>query len=413
MSSNTAAAAPIITCKAAVIWKENESPKVEEIQVEGPKSGEVRVRMLFASICHTDVLGCKGFPTPLFPRVLGHEGVGIVESIGEGVEQLKEGDIVIPTYLGECGECENCMSGNTNLCQTYPLQAFTGLMGDSTSRMSIQGQHLYHFLSCSTWSQYTVVDVNYLVKIDPKIPLPHASFLSCGFTTGFGAVWKEAKVHRGSTVAVLGLGAVGLGVIEGARVHGASRIIGIDINESKRAVGEGFGMTDFINPKSGSENKSISEMVKLLTGGCGVDYSFECTGVAQLVNEALETTKVGIGKMMMLGAATDKSVEFDFVTLLSCRTFKYAVFGGVKVQSDLPLVIHKCINKEIQNLDSLLTHQVALADINTAFQLLKEPQCVKSVPRQSVYCLLRWQPTYDDEDFVDGRWLKHNEYQFP
>ncbi|KAK4433169.1 CYP enzymes assisting alcohol dehydrogenase [Sesamum alatum] len=379
MSNTSSHTAAMITCKAAVIWKENEDPKVEEIQVEAPKSGEVRVRMLFASICHTDVLGCKGFPTPLFPRVLGHEGVGIVESIGEGVNQVKEGDIVIPTYLGECGECENCESRRTNLCQTYPLQAFTGLMADSTSRMRVQGQQLYHFLSCSTWSEYTVVDVNYLVKIDPNIPLPHASFLSCGFTTGFGAVWKEAKVHKGSTVAVLGLGAVGLGVIEGARVHGASRIIGIDINESKRAVGEAFGMTDFINPRSESSDKSISEMVKLLTGGSGVDYSFECTGVAQLVNEALETTKVGIGKMMMLGAATDKSVEIEFVTLLSCRTFKYAVFGGVKVQSDLPIVIQKCINKEIENLDRLLTHQVALEDINSAFQLLKEPNCVKIV----------------------------------
>ncbi|KAK6117490.1 hypothetical protein DH2020_009531 [Rehmannia glutinosa] len=359
---------------AAVIWKENEAPKLEDIQVEAPKSGEVRVKMLFASICHTDVLGCRGFPTPVFPRVLGHEGVGMVESIGGGVKHLKEGDIVIPTYLGECGACENCRSGKTNLCQTYPLQAFTGLMGDGTSRMWVKGQPLYHFLSCSTWSDYTVVDANYCVKIDSRMPLPHASFLSCGFTTGFGAVWKEAKVHEGSTVAVLGLGAVGLGVIEGARVHGAARIIGIDINESKRAVGEAFGMTDFINPKHttspGDDNhKSISELVKQLTGGSGVDYSFECTGVPKLVNEALETTKVGIGKMMMLGAATEKSVEIDFVTLLSCRTFKYAVFGGVKVQSDLPL--------EIQNLDALLTHQFPLEDINRGFELLKEPHCVK------------------------------------
>ncbi|KAI3473852.1 hypothetical protein Pfo_028033 [Paulownia fortunei] len=204
--------------------------------------------------------------------------------------------------------------------------------------MWVQGQKLHHFLSCSTWSDYTVVDANYCVKIDSRMPLPHASFLSCGFTTGFGAVWKEAKVHKGSSVAVLGLGAVGLGVIEGARLHGAARIIGIDINESKRAAGETFGMTDFINPKhSSGDDKSISELVKQLTGGSGVDYSFECTGVPHLVNEALETTKVGIGKMMMLGAGTDKSVEIDFVTLLSCRTFKYAVFGGVKVQSDLPL----------------------------------------------------------------------------
>ncbi|KAL3837939.1 hypothetical protein ACJIZ3_022530 [Penstemon smallii] len=370
----------IITCRAVVCWNEKVAPKVEEIRVEAPKSGEVRVKMLCASICHTDVLACTGFPSPVFPRVLGHEGVGKVESVGQGVnDELKVGDIVIPTYLGECGDCENCKSDTTNLCQTYPLQAFSGLMpSDNTTRMStVQGGHpLYHFLSCSTWSEYTVVDANYLVKIDSRMPLPHASFLSCGFTTGFGAVWKEAKVHKGSTVAVLGLGAVGLGVIEGARVHGAARIIGIDINESKQAVGQGFGMTDFINPKHSSD-KSISQLVKQLTGGLGVDYSFECTGIPKLVNEALETTKVGIGKMMMLGAGTDKTVEIDFVTLLSCRTFKYAVFGGVKVQSDLPLVIHKCINKEIENLDGLLTHQVQLEEITKAFELLKEPQCVK------------------------------------
>ncbi|KAL0313752.1 UNVERIFIED_CONTAM: CYP enzymes assisting alcohol dehydrogenase [Sesamum calycinum] len=306
-SSNTAAAAaaPMITCKAAVIWKENESPKVEEIQVEGPKSGEVRVRMLFASICHTDVLGCRGC------RSKANSSITFS---------------VAPPGL------------------SIPLSTLT------------------------TWSKF----------IQTYLFLMPASFHVVS-QPDLGR-WKEAKVHKGSTVAVVGLGAVGLGVIEGARVHGASRIIGIDINQSKQAVGEAFGMTDFYNPKLESD-KSISEMVKLLTGGCGVDYSFECTGVAQLVNEALETTKVGIGKLMMLGAATDKSVEIDFVTLLSCRTLKYAVFGGVKVQSDLPLVIHKCINKEIQNLDRLSTHQVALEDISTAFQLLKEPQCVKVFSR--------------------------------
>lgn len=218
----------------------------------------------------------------------------MVESVGEGVKQLKEGDTVIPTYLGECGDaCENCRSGKTNICSTYPLQAFTGLMRDTTSRMWIQDKPLYHFLSCSTWSEYTVVDANYLVKIDPRIPLPHASFLSCGFTTGFGAVWKEAKVEAGSTVAVLGLGAVGLGVVEGARVQGAARIIGIDINDTKREIGEAFGMTDFINPNHlQPPTNTISQSVQHLTGGSGVDYSFECTGVARLVNEALEATKI-------------------------------------------------------------------------------------------------------------------------
>ncbi|KAI8540599.1 hypothetical protein RHMOL_Rhmol09G0275700 [Rhododendron molle] len=286
----------IITCKAAVCWGEEEEVKVEEIQVDPPKSGEARIKMLCASICHTDVLCCKGFPLPLFPRVLGHEGVGIVESIGEGVRELGEGDMVVPTYLGECGTCENCMSGKTNLCQTYPLQAFTGLLTDGTSRMSINdggggGQtRLYHFLSCSTWSEYTVVDAHYIVKIDPRIPLPHASFISCGFATGFGAAWKEAKVQKGNTVAVLGLGAVGLGVMEGARTRGATRIIGVDINDTKREKGMAFGMTDFINPRD--SDKSISELVMGVTGGLGVDYSFECTGVAALVNQCIESTKI-------------------------------------------------------------------------------------------------------------------------
>ncbi|KAA8533448.1 hypothetical protein F0562_031118 [Nyssa sinensis] len=188
--------AQTITCKAIVCWSAGEPVKVEEIQVEPPKSSEVRIKMLCASLCHTDVLCCKGFPLPLFPRVLGHEGVGMVESIGGGERQI--------------------------ICQTYPLQAFTGLMPDGTSRMSIGAQKLYHFLSCSTWSEYTVVDANYVVKIDSRIALPHASFISCGFATGFGAAWKEAKLQKGSSVAVLGLGAVGLGVIEGARVHWGS-----------------------------------------------------------------------------------------------------------------------------------------------------------------------------------------------
>ncbi|KAL3524546.1 hypothetical protein ACH5RR_017380 [Cinchona calisaya] len=385
MSTSSSSRSKMITCQGVVCWGPGEAPKVEEIEVEPPRSGEVRVKMLFASVCHTDVLCCKGFPAPVFPRVLGHEGVGVIESIGEGLvshSQLKVGDVVIPTYLGECRECYNCRSGRTNICQTFPLQAFTGLMSDGTSRMSIvcggggKPLKLYHFLSCSTWSQYTVVDANYVVKIDSKLPIPHASFLSCGFTTGFGATWKEAKVETGSTVAVFGLGAVGLGAVEGARVHGAAQIIGIDINESKREKGEAFGMTHYINPRC-SNDKSISEMVKDLTNGLGVDYSFECTGVPDLVNEALEATKVGVGQMIMLGAGTQKSIAINFVSLLGCRTFKYSVFGGVKVQSDLPTMIDKCINKEIQNLNQLLSHEVQLNDINKAFHLLKDPDCVK------------------------------------
>lgn len=354
---------------------------MEEIQVDPPKSGEARIKMLCASICHTDVLCCKGFPLPLFPRVLGHEGVGIVESIGEGVRELGEGDMVVPTYIGECGTCENCMSGKTNLCQTYPLQAFTGLLTDGTSRMSINdggggGQtRLYHFLSCSTWSEYTVVDAHYIVKIDPRIPLPHASFISCGFATGFGAAWKEAKVQKGNTVAVLGLGAVGLGVMEGARTRGATRIIGVDINDTKREKGMAFGMTDFINPRD--SDKSISELVMGVTGGLGVDYSFECTGVAALVNQCIESTKIGVGMSILIGAGTQKTVEINFFPLLGGRALKYSVFGGIKVQSDLPFLVDKCINKEIEKIDELLTHEVQLEDVNKAFELLKKPDCLK------------------------------------
>ncbi|KAK2977228.1 hypothetical protein RJ640_028433 [Escallonia rubra] len=361
-----------VAMAAVVCWEAGggEAVKVEEIEVDPPKWGEVRIQMLFASLCHTDVLCCHGFPVPLFPRVLGHEGVGMVESVGEGVTEIREGDIVIPTYLGECRECENCRSEKTNQCQTYPLQAFTGLMQDDTSRMSIRGggQKLYHFLSCSTWSEYTVVSTNYVVKVDPRVSdFPLSSFLSCGFSTGFGAAWKEAKVEKGSSVAV----------VEGARLHGAAKIIGIDVNDNKRMKGEAFGMTDFINPRKHSDQKSIPELIKELTGGSGVDYSFECTGVPALVNDALEATKVGIGKMIMLGAGTQKSVEIDFVSLLGGRTFKYSVFGGIKVQSDLPIIIRKCINKEIEKLDELLTYEVHLEDINRAFELLKEPDCIK------------------------------------
>ncbi|KAK9269680.1 hypothetical protein L1049_001458 [Liquidambar formosana] len=279
----------VVGSAAAVCWGEEKVVKVEEIQVEPPRRCEIRMKIIYASFCHTDVLCTQGFPTSAFPRVLGHEGVGVVESIGEEVTNLKEGDIVIPTFIGECKECENCRSGKTNLCEKYPF-LFSGLMPDETSRMSVKGQKLYHFFTCSTWSEYTVVNINYIVKVDPSIALPHASLLSCGFTTGFGGGWKEAKVEKGSSVAVFGLGAVGLGAIKGAQMKGATRIIGIDKNERKKEKGLAFGMTEFVNPSE--HDKSISEIIKELTGGTGVDYCIECTGVAPLMNEALEACKV-------------------------------------------------------------------------------------------------------------------------
>ncbi|XP_059307618.1 8-hydroxygeraniol oxidoreductase-like [Lycium ferocissimum] len=366
----------VITCKAAVVWKEGERLKMEEIRVDPPKSNEVRIKMLFASLCHTDILCSKGFSIPLFPRVLGHEGVGMIESVGENVTNVKEGDIVMPLYLGECKECPNCKSGRTNLCHKYPLD-FSGLMLDGTSRMSINGgqQLIYHSLSCSTWSEYTVINANYAVKVDPqKIPLPHASLLCCGFTTGYGAAWREVHVEKGSTVAVLGLGAVGLGVVDGARSQGAVKIIGVDINELRRGKGEAFGMTDFINPKDCKT--SISDMIKDVTGGLGVDYVFECTGIPSMLNEAIEASKLGMGTIVIIGAGNGISREFNLIPLLCGRTMKGSIYGGIRVHSDLPAILHRCANKEIQ-LDELITHQISFTEINQSFELLKDPHCVK------------------------------------
>ncbi|KAK9269226.1 hypothetical protein L1049_000996 [Liquidambar formosana] len=365
----------IITCKAAVCWGEEKVVKVEEIQVEPPRRCEIRIKMIYASLCHTDILCTQGYPIPVFPRVPGHEGVGVVESIGEEVKNLKEGDVVIPTYIGECKECENCRSGKTNLCEKYPL-LLNGLMPDETSRMSVRGQKLYHFFTCSTWSEYTVVNVNYIVKVDPSIALPHASFLSCGFTSGFGGAWKEAKVEKGSSVAVFGLGAVGLGAVKGAQMQGATRIIGIDKNERKKEKGLAFGMTEFINPSE--SDKSVSEIIKELTGGMGVDYCFECTGAAPLINEALEASKVGKGTVILIGAASQETVKINFLTLLIGRTIKGSIFGGIKTRSDLPILLDKCVNKEIR-LDELLTHELPLEDVNKSFDLMKQPDYVKVI----------------------------------
>ncbi|GMJ12216.1 hypothetical protein like AT1G22440 [Hibiscus trionum] len=371
--STTNSKSKVITCKGIVSWGKDEALKVEEIQVEPPKSAEVRLKMLRASVCHTDMLFANGFPVPSFPRVMGHEGVGVVESIGEGVTSLTEGDLVIPTYIGECKTCENCLSGNTNLCMKYPLN-YTGLMLDGTSRMSIGGQTAYHEFTCSTWCQYTVVNINFVVKIDPQIPLSDASFLSCGFSTGYGAAWKEAKVENGSSVVVFGLGAVGLGAINGAKSGGASRIIGVDKNPRKEAKGRAFGMTDFINPEE--SHKSIEELVRDLSGGMGVDYSFECTGVPFLINQAIQSTKPGVGKIIQIGAGEESNVNINILGILIGRTLKGSIFGGIKTKSDLPIIYEKCKNREIQ-LDELLTHEIKLEDAYEAFELLNQPDCVK------------------------------------
>ncbi|CAL5211722.1 unnamed protein product [Lathyrus oleraceus] len=364
----------VITCKAAICWGVGKAVTVEDIQVEPPKATEVRVKMLCSSVCHTDISSLQGFPHNQFPLALGHEGIGVVESVGDEITNLKEGDLIIPTHMGECEECENCVSGKTNLCLTHPLRV-NGLMPDNTSRLSVRGQTLYHVLSCTTWSEYVVVDVNYLLKVNPSINLAHASFISCGFSTGYGACWKEAVVETSSTVAVFGLGAVGLGAISAAKMMGASKIIGVDKNEMKKEKGEAFGMTHFIN--TNVSDKSASDLVKELTG-MGVDYCIECTGVASMFTEYVEATKMGTGKTIAVGIGTELVVPFGLVAIQFGRTLKGSVFGGIKAKSDLSIIAHKCQKQEFP-LEELFTHEVPLVDINKAFELLKQLDCVKVV----------------------------------
>ncbi|GAU27592.1 hypothetical protein TSUD_271330 [Trifolium subterraneum] len=338
----------VITCKAAVCWGAGEAVKMEEIQVEPPKATEVRVKMLGSSVCHTDISSLKGFPHNQFPLALGHEGIGVIESVGDEVTNLKEGDFILPTYIGECGECENCVSEKTNLCLTHPVR-LTGLMPDNTSRLSVRGQPLYHVLSCATWSEYVVVDINYLVKVDPTIDLAYASFISCGFSTGYGASWKEADIQRGSTVAVFGLGAVGLGAISGAKMMGASQIIGVDKNVMKKEKGEAFGMTHFIH--SNVPDKSASDLVKEFTGR---------------------------GKAISVGIGVELVVPFGLLGILFGRTLKGSVLGGIKTKTDIATIVNKCQKEEFP-LHELHTHEVPFVDIGKAFELLKEPDCVKVV----------------------------------
>ncbi|XP_028763082.1 alcohol dehydrogenase-like 2 [Neltuma alba] len=365
-----------ITCKGAVCWGIGEGVKVEEIEVEPPKASEVRVKMLCASVCHSDISATEGLPHANYPQVLGHEGIGVVESKGEEVKNVEAGDMVIPLCISECGECEVCIKGKSNICMRYPIR-FNGLMADNTSRMRVRGQKAYHCMRCATWCEYTVIDANYVLKVESGIDAAHGSFISCGFSTGFGAAWKEAMVEEGSSVAVFGLSAVGLGAVSAAKLMGATKIIGIDKNEKKREKGEAFGMTDFIYPNKLSADKPLSQLVKELSGEMGVDYSIECTGGPFLLNEAMESTRVGGGTTVVVSAGAE-CAQLSYATILHGRTLKGCVFGGIKPISDLPFIAHMCHTKEIP-IHELWTHEIHLEDISKAFELMRHPDCVKVV----------------------------------
>ncbi|CAA6674922.1 unnamed protein product [Spirodela intermedia] len=373
----------IISCKAAVVWGPGEPFVIEEIEVDPPQKMEVRVRILFTSICHTDLSAWKGENEAqrVYPRILGHEASGVVESVGEGVTDLREGDHVVPIFAGECGKCTYCKSEKTNFCETYRVNPFKSTMiGDGKTRFftASQRQPIYHFLNTSTFSEYTVLDSACVVKIHPNAPLHKMCLLSCGVSTGVGAVWNTADVEEGSTVAVFGLGAVGLAVVEGARVRGASRIIGVDTNSEKSTKAKEMGVTEFVNPREHS--KPLHEMLNSMTEG-GVDYSFECVGSVDVLREAFLSTHDGWGVCVVLGIhQSPRLLPMHPMELFNGRRIVGSVFGDVKGKTQLPDMVRKCMDGVLK-VDRLITHELRFEEINTALQLLKEGKSLRCVLR--------------------------------
>ncbi len=363
--------------RAAVAWEPQQPLTIEEIDVEGPKTGEVLLKVVASGVCHTDAFTLSGDdPEGAFPCVLGHEGGCEVVECGPGVKGLKPGDHVIPLYIPECGECEYCRSAKTNLCQSIAATVWTGYMPDHTRRFSCKGQPLFHYMGCSTFAEYTVVPEIALAKINPAAPLDKVCLLGCGVTTGIGAVLNTAKVEPGATVAVFGLGGIGLSVIQGAVMAQAGRIIAIDLNPDKFAMATALGATDTLNPAA--LGGDLVEAIKEMTHG-GVDYSFECIGNVNVMRQALECCHMGWGVSTIIGVAgAGQEIRTRPFQLVTGRTWKGTAFGGVKGRTQLPGYVEKYLSGQIE-LDRMVTHTMPLAEINTAFDLMHEGQSIRSV----------------------------------
>ena len=363
--------------KAAVAWGPGEPLKIEELDLEMPKKGEVLVKLIATGVCHTDAFTLSGEdPEGIFPSVLGHEGGGIVEAVGEGVSTLKVGDHVIPLYIPECGTCKFCESGKTNLCQRVRETQGKGLMPDGTTRFSKDGKPIYHYMGTSTFAEKTVVPEISLAKINPEAPLDKACLLGCGVTTGIGAVLNTAKVTEGSTVAVFGIGGIGLSVIQGAQMAKASRIIAIDINNDKKEIAMSMGATEFVNPKE--IEGTITEKIVQMTEG-GVDYSFECVGNTELMRAALECCHKGWGESIIIGVAgAGQEISTRPFQLVTGRVWKGTAFGGVKGRTELPGYVDKYMAGEIK-LDELVTFKMPLEEINKAFDYMHDGKAIRSV----------------------------------
>jgi S-(hydroxymethyl)glutathione dehydrogenase/alcohol dehydrogenase len=363
--------------RAAVAWEPGKPLAIEEIEVEGPRQGEVLLKVVASGVCHTDAFTLSGDdPEGAFPCVLGHEGGCEVLECGPGVKGLAPGDHVIPLYIPECGECEYCRSTKSNLCQSIASTVWTGYMPDGTRRFSMNGKPIFHYMGCSTFSEYTVVPEIALAKINKAAPLEKVCLLGCGVTTGIGAVLNTAKVEPGASVAVFGLGGIGLSVIQGAVMAQAGRIIAVDINPDKFAMAKALGATDVINPAD--LDVSVKEAIVEMTGG-GADYSFECIGNVEIMREALECCHMGWGVSTIIGVAgAGQEIRTRPFQLVTGRTWKGTAFGGVKGRSELPGYVERYLDGRIE-LDSMVTHTMPLEEINTAFDLMHAGKSIRSV----------------------------------
>jgi len=363
--------------KAAVATEAGKPLSLETVDLEGPKAGEVLIEIKATGVCHTDAYTLSGAdPEGLFPTILGHEGAGIVVETGPGVTSLKPGDHVIPLYIPECRCCEYCLSGKTNLCQSIRTTQGRGLMPDGSSRFSLNGTLLHHYMGTSTFANYTVLPEIAVAKIRPDAPFDKACLIGCGVTTGIGAVINTAKVEPGANVVVFGLGGIGLNVIQGARLVGASKIVGVDINPAKRARAEQFGMTHFVNPNE-VEGDLVPYLVEL-TGG-GADYSFECIGNVSIMRQALECCHKGWGVSVIIGVAgAGEEINTRPFQLVTGRVWKGTAFGGARGRTDVPKIVDWYMEGKI-DIDNLVTHTLPIEQINDAFDLMHRGESIRSV----------------------------------
>lgn len=362
--------------RAAVAYKAGEPLAIETVDLEGPKAGEVLIEIKATGICHTDAFTLSGDdPEGAFPTILGHEGAGVVIETGPGVKSVKAGDHVIPLYTPECRECNFCLHPKTNLCQAIRSTQGRGVMPDGTSRFKLNGKPVLHYMGCSTFSNYTVLPEIAVAKIREDAPFDKVCYIGCGVTTGIGAVVYTAKVEPGSTVAIFGLGGIGLNVIQGARMAGADQIIGIDINPTKTILAKKFGMTDFINAK---EVDDVTAAVIELSKG-GVDYSFECIGNVDTMRQALECCHKGWGQSIIIGVAgVGQEISTRPFQLVTGRVWRGSAFGGARGRTDVPKIVDWYMEGKI-NIDDLITHTMPLTEINTAFDLMHEGKSIRSV----------------------------------